>query len=113
MASFWAYFAGGLWLRLQGCVAWLAVRLATTCLVMRRLVHRENASPDLDSMVRIQHAMAKVGVCVALEPHELGEGSSNERVMAVGCTVVGPVAVGCSWARYTSDFPVAQDSFAF
>ena len=53
------------------------------------------------SLPRVQHAMAEVGVCVAPEPHGLGEGSPNACAMVVACTVVGPVAVGCSWARYT------------
>ena len=53
------------------------------------------------SIMRVQHAMAEVGVCVAPEPHGLGEGSPNACAMVVACTVVGPVAVGCSWARYT------------
>ena len=53
------------------------------------------------SLLRVQHAMAEVGVCVAPEPHGLGEGSPNACAMVVACTVVGPVAVGCSWARYT------------
>ena len=32
----------------------------------------------------------------------VGKGGSNVRVVAVGCTVVGPVAVWCSWARSTA-----------
>jgi len=70
---------------------------------MRRLVRRENAPSDLDlAGVCTQHALAEVDVCVAPEPHGLGEGSSNVRVMVVACTVVGTVAVGCSWARSTA-----------
>ena len=49
----------------------------------------------------VLHALVEVAVCVALEPHGLGEGGSNARVMAVGCTVVGPVAVGGSRAGPT------------
>ncbi len=70
--------------------------------MMLRLVRREKASSDVDSPVRVQRALAEVGVCVAPEPHGLGEGTSNACVMAVPCTVVGPVAVGCSWARSTA-----------
>ena len=66
--------------------------------MMRRLVRRENASPDLDLSAYVQRAQAEVGVCVAPEPHGLGEGSSNACIMVAACTVVGPVAVGCSWA---------------
>ena len=104
MAGCWEYFVGGLGLRLLGCVVWFTVRLTATCLVMRQLVRRENASPDPDlagRLVHVQHAHAEVGVCVAPEPHGLGEGSSNACVTVVACTVVGPVAVGCSWARCT------------
>ena len=81
---------------------------------MRRLVCREKRHAISTSLLRAQHAMAEVGVCVAPEPHGLGEGGSNVRVMAVGCTVVGPVAVGCSWARSIATlFEVAKVSFAF
>ena len=70
---------------------------------MRRLVRRENASSDIDSLVHVQRVLAEVGVCVvAPEPHGLGEGSSNVCLVVVACTVVGPVAVGCSWARSTA-----------
>ena len=51
---------------------------------------------------KTRYAMAEVGVCVALEPHGLGEGGPNACVMVVACTVVGTVAVGCSWARFTA-----------
>ena len=77
MASCWAYFVGGLGLRLLGCVVWFTDQLAATGFVMRRLVRRENASPDLDLSAYVQRAQAEVGVCVAPEPHGLGEGSSN------------------------------------
>ena len=60
------------------------------------------------SLPRVQHAMAEVGVCVAPEPHGLGEGSPNACAMVVACTVVGPVAVGCSWARYAVIYTVAD-----
>ena len=101
MARCCAQFVGGLVCRLPGCVVRSDIQVAAICFVMRRLVRRENASPDLDLSAYVQHAQAEVAVCVAPEPHGLGEGSSKERVMAVGCTVVGPVAVGCSWARST------------
>ena len=45
------------------------------------------------SLMRVQHALAEVAVCVALEPHGLDEGSSNVCLMVVACTVVGAVAV--------------------
>ena len=79
-------------------MVWFTFQLVAACFVMRRLVRRENASPDLDLSAYVQRAQAEVGVCVAPEPHGLGEGSSNACIMAVACTVVGPVAVGCSWA---------------
>ena len=101
MASCWELFAEGSSCKLLGCVVWFTVQLAATCLVMRRLVRRENASSDLDLAGACQHALAEVDVCVAPEPHGLGEGGSNVRVMVVTCTVVGLVAVGCSWARFT------------
>ena len=50
------------------------------------------------SLVRVLHVLAEVDVCVAPEPHGLGEGSSNVCLMAVTCPVIGPVAIGCSWA---------------
>ena len=89
MASCWAYFVGGRGLRLLGCVVWVTVQLAATCLVMWRLVRLENASSDVDlADACVQHALAEVAVCVALEPHGLDEGSSNVCLMVVACTVV-------------------------
>ena len=79
-------------------------REATGCNLFRdaaACVSRERLRPISTSLVRVQHAHAEVGVCVAPEPHGLGEGSPNACAMVVACTVVGPVAVGCSWARYT------------
>ena len=101
MASFWAHFVGGLGLRLLGCVVWSIVQLAAACHEMRRLVRRENAAPDPDLADVCTASHVEVGVCVAPEPHGLGEGSSNACVTVVACTVVGLVAVGCSWARFT------------
>ena len=45
-------------------------------------------------------AVVEVDVCVASEPHGLDERGSNESSTVMVCTVVGPVAVGCSWARF-------------
>ena len=45
-------------------------------------------------------AVVEVDVCVASEPHGLDERGSNESATVMVCTVVGPVAVGCSWARF-------------
>ena len=85
----------------MGCMLWLGLRLATSCLVMRRRVCRESASPDLGlSGARGQRVLAEVGVCVAPEPHELGEGSSNVCVMGVACTVVGLVTAVGRWSRF-------------
>ena len=43
--------------------------------------------PIPTSLVHVQHALAEVAVCVALEPHGLGEGGSksNACVMVVAC----------------------------
>ena len=41
-------------------------------------------------------AVVEVDVCVASEPHGLDERGSNESATVMVCTVVGPVAVGCS-----------------
>ena len=98
MARCCAQFVGGLVCRLPGCVVRSDIQVAAICFVMRRLVRRENASPDLDLSAYVQRAQAEVAVCVAPEPHGLGEGSSGACIVVVACTVVGPVAVGCSWA---------------
>ena len=45
-------------------------------------------------------AVVEVDVCVASEPHGLDERGSNESATVMVCSVVGPVAVGCSWARF-------------
>ena len=45
-------------------------------------------------------AVVEVDVCVASEPHGLDERGSNESATVMVCTVVGPVAVGCSWPRF-------------
>ena len=113
MASCWAYFVGGRGLRLLGCVVWVTVQLAATCLVMRRLVRRENASRDLDLSA----------ACTACD----GRGRSLRRSRAPrarrgrlqracdGCGMYcgrsggGRVLVGAIY----SDFKVAQGSFAF
>ena len=64
-------------------------------------VSRERLRPISTSLVRVQHAHAEVDVCVAPEPLGLGVGGPNVSVVVVACPAVGPVAVGCSWARYT------------
>ena len=71
--------------------------------MLKQLVSRENGSSDVDLSVRVQHALVlvEVDVCVAPEPLGLHEGSSRVCRMVVACPVVGTVAVGCSWARFT------------
>ena len=84
--------------------------------MLKQRVSRENASSDVDLSVRVQHALVEVDVCVAPEPLELHEGSSSVCRMVVACPVVGTVAAGCAWARFTA-FPVSLQSdkvpFAF
>ena len=80
--------------------------------MLKQLVCRENASSDVDLSVRVQHALVEVDVCVAPEPHGLHEGSSRVCRMVVACPVVGTVAAGCAWARFTA-FPVSLQSDQF
>ena len=84
-------------------LAWLGARFNWLQLVSccGGLCVARTRRPISTSLVRVQHALVEVHVCVAPEPLGLGEGSSNACLMLVACTVVGPVAVGCSWARYT------------
>ena len=100
--QFWAHFVGGLRLRLLGCVVWFTVRLAATCLVMRQLVRRENASPDPD-LAGACTACSCGGRCLRRARAPRARRGQLQRVCdgRVACTVVGPVAVGCSWARFT------------
>ena len=77
---------------------------ATGCHLFRdaaACVSRERVARSRPLCCVYSTRMAEVGVCVAPEPHGLGEGRPNACAMVVACTVVGPVAVGCSWARYT------------
>ena len=80
--------------------------------MLKQLVSRENASSDVDLSVRVQHALVEVDVCVAPKPLGLHEGSSRVCTMMVACPVVGTVAVGCAWARFTA-FPVSLQSDQF
>ena len=80
--------------------------------MLKQLVSRENASSDVDLSVRVQHALVEVDVCVAPEPLGLHEGSSRVCRMVVACPVVGTVAAGCAWARFTA-FPVSLQSDQF
>ena len=80
--------------------------------MLKQLVSRENASSDVDLSVRAQHALVEVDVCVAPEPLGLHEGSSRVCRMVVACRVVGTVAAGCAWARFTA-FPVSLQSDHF
>ena len=80
--------------------------------MLKQLVCRENASSDVDLSVRVQHALVEVDVCVAPEPLGLHEGSSRVCRMVVACPVVGTVAAGCAWARFTA-FPVSLQSDQF
>ena len=109
MARCCAQFVGGLVCRLPGCVVRSDIQVAAICFVMRRLVRRENASPDLDLSAYVQHAQAEVDVCVAPEPHRLGHRSPNVSGMVTACTAVGTVAVQCSRAGST----VVSGSFFF
>ena len=77
--------------------------------MLKQLVSRENASSDVDLSVRVQHALVEVDVCVAPKPLGLHEGSSRVCRMVVACPVVGTVAAGCAWARFTA-FPVSLQS---
>ena len=77
--------------------------------MLKQLVSRENGSSDVDLSVRVQHALVEVDVCVAPEPLGLHEGSSRVCRMLVACPVVGTVAAGCAWARFTA-FPVSLQS---
>ena len=69
-----------------------------------RVCVARTASPDLDLSQHVEHMLVEVDVCVALEPHRLGVGGSNVSGRVVACPVAGPVALGCSWARYTVIF---------
>ena len=80
--------------------------------MLKQLVSRENASSDVDLSVRVQHALVEVDVCVAPKPLGLHEGSSRVCRMVVACPVVGTVAAGCAWARFTA-FPVSLQSDQF
>ena len=80
--------------------------------MLKQLVSRENGSSDVDLSVRVQHALVEVDVCVAPEPLGLHEGSSRVCRMVVACPVVGTVAAGCAWARFTA-FPVSLQSDQF
>ena len=82
------------------------------CFMLKQLVCRENGSSDVDLSVRVQHALVEVDVCVAPEPLRLHEGSSRVCRMMVACPVVGTVAAGCAWARFTA-FPVSLQSDQF
>ena len=101
MASCCAQYVGGLASKLPGCVVWPEIQVAAICFVMRRLVRHEIAPYELDLSLRCTHTLAEVDVCVALEPHGLGERSPNVSGIVTACTVVGPVAVGCSRAGST------------
>ena len=80
--------------------------------MLKQLVSRENASSDVDLSVRVQHALVEVDVCVAPEPLGLHEGSSRVCRMVVAYPMVGTVAAGCAWARFTA-FPVSLQSDQF
>ena len=65
---------------------------------------RENAR-HLDLFHRVYIHRGERSVFASLLSHTGSARAAptcNERVMAVGCTVVGPVAVGCAWARFTA-----------
>ena len=96
----------------MGQVVRLAGQLDAACFMLKQLVSRENASSDVDLSVRVQHALVEVDVCVAPEPLGLHEGSSRVCRMVVACPVVGTVAAGCAWARFTA-FPVSLQSDQF
>ena len=93
----------------MGQVVRLAGQLDAACFMLKQLVCRENGSSDVDLSVRVQHALVEVDVCVAPEPLRLHEGSSRVCTMMVACPVVGTVAAGCAWARFTA-FPVSLQS---
>ena len=111
--QFWAHFVGGLGLRLLGCVVWFTVRLTATCLVMRQLVRRENASPDPD-LAGACTACSCGGRCLRRARAPRARRGQLQRVcdgrgMYCGRSGGGRVLVGAIY----SDFTVAQNSFAF
>ena len=113
MASFWAHFVGGLGLRLLGYVGCFTVRLAATCLVMRQLVRRENASPDPD-LAGACTACSCGGRCLRRARAPRARRGQLQRVcdgrgMYCGRSGSGRVLVGAIY----SDFTAAQISFAF
>ena len=113
MAGFWAQFAEGSGCRLLGCVVWSTVRLAATCLVMRQLVRRENASPDPD-LAGACTACSCGGRCLRRARAPRARRGQLQRVcdgrgMYCGRSGGGRVLVGAIY----SDFTVAQNSFAF
>ena len=95
-----------------GYVVWFTVRLAATCLVMRQLVRRENASPDPD-LADVCTACSCGGRCLRRARAPRARRGQLQRVcdgrgMYRGRSGGGRVLVGAMY----SDFTVAQNSFA-
>ena len=113
MASLCAHFVGGVGCRAMGCMVWLEIQLAAICFAMRRRVRREIASSDVDLHRRVPHGCGG-GRRLRRFRAPWARRARLQRVcdghgMYCGRSGGGRVLVGA----ISSDFKVAQNSFAF
>jgi len=113
MASFCAHFIGVVGCRAMGCMVWFDIQLAATCFAMRRRVRREIASSDVDLHRRVPHGCGG-GRRLRRFRARRARRARLQRVcdghgMYCARSGGGRVLVGA----ISSDFMVAQNSFAF